>query len=63
MACIEKGLLGINIRTQNIAIAIIQMVIQWLSCAAIILIPSVHYSHEDYQQIDNDTSYDNLIHR
>ena len=63
MACIEKGLLGINIRTQNIAIAIIQMVIQWLRCAAIILTPSIYYSNEDYQQIDNDTSYDNLIHR
>lgn len=62
MACIEKGLLGINIRTQNIAIAIIQMVIQWLSCAAIILIPSIYYN-EDYQQIDNDTSYETLIHR
>ena len=62
MACIEKGLLGINIRTQNIAIAIIQMVIQWLSCAALILIQSIYYN-EDYQQIDNDTSYDNLIHR
>ena len=62
MACIEKGLLGINIRTQNIAIAIIQMVIQWLSCAAITLIPSIYYN-EDYQQIDNDTSYETLIHR
>ena len=63
MACIEKGLLGINIRTQNIAIAIIQMVIQWLSRAAITLIPSIYYSNEDYQQIDNDTSYETLIHR
>ena len=59
MACIEKGLLGINIRTQNIAIAIIQMVIHLLSGfsnhASIINIL--------YQQIDNDTAYNNLIHR
>ena len=59
MGCIEKGLLGINIRTQNIAIAIIQMVIHLLSWfsnhVSIIIIL--------YQQIDNDTTYINLIHR
>ena len=61
MGCIEKGLLGINIRTQNIAIAIIQMVIHLLSGfsnhASIINIL------DDYQKIDNDTTYNNLIHR